>query len=141
MLWFTSLSRDLEVGHGFSTDCASLQNGEVSASVQQESWGSDTRAPPADDNSVNPGKSFLGKFAGKRRKEGFSANDCCTSPDPDFSSLPNFHPLIERSSAEDVWAICQVSSARAKSAIDYERWSMSDFDFSDIWLSDLIFNL
>jgi len=30
------------------------------------------------------------------------ANDRILSPDPDFSSLPNFHSLIERSSAENV---------------------------------------
>ena len=57
-----------EVGPGEAADGRSLQNGEVSASVQQESRGPDPRAPPAEDQNVNPGESFLGKFAGKRRK-------------------------------------------------------------------------
>ena len=47
-------------------------------------------------------KVFLVNLPGRVKKRAFSANDCCLSPDPDFSSLPNFHPLIERSSAEDV---------------------------------------
>ena len=47
-------------------------------------------------------KVFLVNLPGRVEKRAFSANDCCLSPDPDFSSLPNFHPLIERSSAEDV---------------------------------------
>ena len=47
-------------------------------------------------------KVFCVNLPGRVKKRPFSANDCCLSPDPDFSSLPNFHPLIERSSAEDV---------------------------------------
>ena len=47
-------------------------------------------------------KVFRVNFPEIDENRAFSANDCCLSPDPDFSSLPNFHPLIERSSAEDV---------------------------------------
>ena len=71
----------------------------------------------------------------------FFATHWFLSPDPDFSSLPNFHSQIECNSAEHVFAIWQVISAREKSAIDFERWIVSDFDFYDILLSDLIFNL
>ena len=47
-------------------------------------------------------KLFCVNLPGSIENRAFSANDFCLSPDPDFSSLPNFHPLIERSSAEDV---------------------------------------
>ena len=57
-----------EVGPGEAADGRSLQNGEVSARVQQESGGPDPRASLAEDPTVNPGQSFLGQFAGKRRK-------------------------------------------------------------------------
>ena len=60
-----------EVDHGEAADKESLQNGEVSARVQQGYKDPDPTAPPADDQNVNPGQSFLGKFAGKRRKEAF----------------------------------------------------------------------
>ena len=66
--WFTSLSRGPEVGHGEAADGRSLQSGEVSSSVQQEYVGPNPRVPPADDQNVNPGQSFPGKFAGERRK-------------------------------------------------------------------------
>ena len=39
--------------------------------AQQELDGPEPTAPLADDQNVNPGQSFLGKFAGKRRKEAF----------------------------------------------------------------------
>ena len=54
-----------EIGHGEAADGRSLQNGEVSSRVQQESGGLDPRASHAEDPTVNPGQSFLGKFAGK----------------------------------------------------------------------------
>ena len=57
-----------EVGHGEAADGRSPQSGEVSARVQQESEGPYPRASLAEDLLVNPGKSFLGKFAWKRRK-------------------------------------------------------------------------
>ena len=60
-----------EVGRGEAADCASLQGGEVSARVQQESGGPEPRASPAENLIVNPSESFLCQFAGKRRKEGF----------------------------------------------------------------------
>jgi len=47
-------------------------------------------------------KVFRVNLPGSVENRAFSANDYCLSPDPNFSSLPNFHPLIERSSAEDV---------------------------------------
>ena len=51
--------------------------GTISNMTLQPLWrnknggGPEPRAPPADDEIVNPGQSFLGKFAGKRRKEAF----------------------------------------------------------------------
>ena len=38
---------------------------------EQESKGPEPRASPAEDQNVNPGKSFPGQFAGKGQKEGF----------------------------------------------------------------------
>ena len=60
-----------EVGPGEAADGRSPQSGEVSSRVQHESGGPAPRAPPADDQNVNPGQSFPGKFAGERRKEAF----------------------------------------------------------------------
>ena len=59
------------IGHGEAAKFQSLQNGEVSARVQQESGGPDPRASLAEDPTVNPGQSFLCQFAGKGQKEGF----------------------------------------------------------------------
>ena len=56
---------------GEAADCASLQNGEVSSRLQQESGGPAPRASLTEEQIVNPGQSFLGKFAGKRRKWAF----------------------------------------------------------------------
>ena len=64
--WFTSLSRGPEVGHGEAADGRSLQSGEVSSSVQQEYVGPNPLESPADDQNLNPGKSFLGQHGGKR---------------------------------------------------------------------------
>ena len=50
----------------------------------------------------------------------FSATDGIVSPDPDFSSEANQHPLIERSSADRVQANSQVSSARAQRVLDFK---------------------
>ena len=60
-----------EVGPGEAADGRSPQSGEVSARVQQESGGPEPWASLAEDPTVNPGQSFLGQSAGKRRKEGF----------------------------------------------------------------------
>ena len=57
-----------QVTPGEAADGRSLQGGEVSSRVQQESGGPDPRASLAEDPTVNPGQSFLGKFAGMRRK-------------------------------------------------------------------------
>ena len=55
---------------------------KVSAGVQQVCGDAAPRAPPADDPTVNPGQSFLGKFAGERRKEGFFGqwSNCISRP-------------------------------------------------------------
>ena len=60
-----------QVGHGEAADGRSLQNGEVSASVQKESKGPYPTAPHAKEQIENPGQSFPCKFAGKGQKEGF----------------------------------------------------------------------
>ena len=52
------------------------------------------------------------------KKRAFSATDRIVSPDPDFSSEANQHPLIERSSANRVQANSQVISARAQTVLD-----------------------
>ena len=51
-------------------------------------------------------------------KRAFSASGRIVSPDPDFSSEANQHPLIERSSANRVQANSQVISARALKVLD-----------------------
>ena len=51
-------------------------------------------------------------------KRAFSASGRIVSPDPDFSSEANQHPLIERSSADRVQANSQVISARAQRVLD-----------------------
>ena len=63
--------RDPEVGPGEGVDGIYPQHDTATMVAQQESRGPDPRAPAAEDPTVNPGKSFPGQFAGKRRKEGF----------------------------------------------------------------------
>ena len=70
------------------------------------------RFRPSEQNG-NPGQSFLGQLAENRQNRHFSANHRCISPDPDFTSLPNFHPEIERLLANTVQAIRQRNSAGA----------------------------
>ena len=48
----------------------------------------------------------------------FSATDRIVSPDPDFSSEANQHPLIELTSADHAQANSQVFSARAQRVLD-----------------------
>ena len=52
------------------------------------------------------------------KKRAFSATDRIVSPDPDFSSEANQHPLIELTSADHVQANSQVISARAQRVLD-----------------------
>ena len=51
-------------------------------------------------------------------KRAFSASGRIVSPDPDFSSEANQHPLIELTSADHVQANSQVFSARAQTVLD-----------------------
>ena len=51
-------------------------------------------------------------------KRAFSASGRIVSPDPDFSSEANQHPLIELLSANQVQANSQVFSARAQTVLD-----------------------
>ena len=51
-------------------------------------------------------------------KRAFSASGRIVSPDPDFSSEANQHPLIELTSADQVQANSQVVSARAQRVLD-----------------------
>ena len=48
-----------------------LQHDTSTMMEQQESRGPEPGVPPAEDPTVNPVQSFLGQFAGKRRKLGF----------------------------------------------------------------------
>ena len=50
-------------------------------------------------------------------KRAFSASGRIVSPDPDFSSEANQHPLIELLSADQACATWQVSSARAQTVL------------------------
>ena len=52
------------------------------------------------------------------KKRPFSASGRIASPDPDFSSEANQHPLIELTSADSVQANSQVFSARAQTVLD-----------------------
>ena len=52
------------------------------------------------------------------KKRPYSATIRILSPDADFSSEANQHPLIERSSADRVQANSQVISARAQRVLD-----------------------
>jgi hypothetical protein len=47
-------------------------------------------------------KVFRVKFPENAENRPFFDSDCSISPDPDFSSQPNFHHKIERSSADNV---------------------------------------
>ena len=51
-------------------------------------------------------------------KRPFSASGRIVSPDPDFSSKANQHPLIELIRASNVQANSQVFSARAQRVLD-----------------------
>ena len=59
-------------------------------------------------------KVFRVNLPGSVEKRAFSASGRIVSPDPDFSSEANQHPLIERGSADQVQANSQVFSARAQ---------------------------
>ena len=63
-------------------------------------------------------KVFLVNLPGRVEKRAFSASGRIVSPDPDFSSEANQHPLIERSRADRVQANSQVFSARAQTVLD-----------------------
>ena len=52
------------------------------------------------------------------KKRPFSASGRIASPDPDFSSEADQHPLIELTSAENAQANSQVFSARAQTVLD-----------------------
>ena len=62
-------------------------------------------------------KVFLVNLPGSVEKRGFSASGRIVSPDPDFSSEANQHPLIELTSADHVHANSQVSSALARTVL------------------------
>ena len=63
-------------------------------------------------------KVFLVNLPASVEKRAFSASGRIVSPDPDFSSETNQHPLIERSSADRVQANSLVISARAQRVLD-----------------------
>ena len=63
-------------------------------------------------------KVFWVNLPGRAENGPFLATDGIVSPDPDFSSEANQHPLIERSSANRVQPNSQVISARAQTVLD-----------------------
>ena len=63
-------------------------------------------------------KVFLVNLPASVEKRAFSASGRIVSPDPDFSSEANQHPLIELTSADHVQANSQVISARAQRVLD-----------------------
>ena len=62
-------------------------------------------------------KVFLVNLPASVEKRAFSASGRIVSPDPQFSSEANQHPLIERSSANRVQVNSQVISARAHTVL------------------------
>ena len=62
-------------------------------------------------------KVFWVNMPASEKSRAFSASGRIVSPDPDFSSEANQHPLIELASADQVQANSQVSSARAQRAL------------------------
>ena len=62
-------------------------------------------------------KVFLVNLPASVKKKPFLATDRSISPDPDFSSEANQHPLIELLSADNVLANSQVISARAQTVL------------------------
>ena len=65
-------------------------------------------------------KDFWVNLPANVEKRAFSASGRIVSPDPDFSSEANQHPLIELTSADQVQANSQVFSARAQRVVDYK---------------------
>ena len=63
-------------------------------------------------------KVFRVNLPASDKSRAFSASGRLASPDPDFSSEANQHPLIELTSADHVQAISQVFSARAQRVLD-----------------------
>ena len=63
-------------------------------------------------------KVFRVNLPGSAENGPFLATDGILSPDPDFSSEANQHPLIELTSADHVQANSQVISARAQKVLD-----------------------
>ena len=63
----------------------------------------------------------------------FLGSDRGASPDPDFTSLTNFHQHIECSGADQVFQVCQVFATRAQNAVDREGRMMSVFDLDEVF--------
>ena len=64
-------------------------------------------------------KVFLVRGPENDENRAFLGNDRDIFPDPDFTSLPNFHHQIEFSCANHVFQICQVFATCAQKAIDF----------------------
>ena len=105
---------------------------EVSARVQQLSGGAEPSVSAAEEQIVNPGQSFLGQVTENRRKEGFSANECCRAPRPRRLRLTKSHQHRERLRANKVQGVAQVKSAGARWGVDCERLRMSFFGLDEV---------
>jgi hypothetical protein len=64
-------------------------------------------------------KVFCVRLPKSAENRAFSATPRIKSPEHEFFSLPNRHPQIERSRADNVVSICQVNSAGAQSIVDF----------------------
>ena len=83
-------------------------------------------------------KVFWVNLPASDKSRAFSASGRIVSPEPDFSSEANQHPLIELLSADHVQAISQVFSARAQRVLASKgRWRGS-LDLAKVLLSYLI---
>ena len=78
-------------------------------------------------------KVFLVRGPENDENRAFLGIDHCISPDPDFTSLPNFHQQIECSGADHVFRICQVVATRAQNAAEREGRRMSVFDLDEVF--------
>jgi len=78
-------------------------------------------------------KVFLVRWPEIDENGAFLGSDRGASPDPDFTSLTNFHQQIECSGADHVFRICQVVATRAQNAVDREGRIMSVFDLDEVF--------
>ena len=112
--------RDPEVAPGEAADSASLPP-EVRTIVKNKCLGVPSQGHLLPKTRLQTlAKVFLVNLPGRAENGPFLVTDGILSPDPDFSSEANQHPLIERSSADNVFPIWLVFATSAHWVIDIE---------------------